>query len=134
VSGMTGNGAARLDCYRNWWHGTPAVRGTVPKKGDFAKMRIAISIREVFYIQDGAICWEPRISGTLADFLPVEFSDLGQCVQKQLPAKGGDRLYLKITAAGIERIYRSPNDPAGRRTPAKFVRARVASGQLYKCH
>lgn len=134
MSGMAGSGAVLPDCYRDLWRGSPAVRGTVPKKGDFAKMRIAISIGEVSYIQDGAICWEPRISGTLADFLPVEFSDLGQCVQKQLPAKGGDRLYLKITAAGIERIYRSPNDPAGRRTPAKFLRARVASGQLYKCH
>jgi hypothetical protein len=122
-----------VPAYGDSQSGVPRVRGTVPRRGDFTKMGIAISVREVFYIQDGAICWEPRIRGPLADFLPVEFSDLGQCVQKQLPAKGGNRLYLKITAARIEWICRSPNDPAGRRTPAKSVRARVAPGQRYKC-
>ncbi len=72
------------------------------------RMYVAISAAGVFRSDDGGETWHPRNKGTRADFLPVKFPDLGQCVHKLALAPGGaDRLYQQNHCG----VYRS--DSAG---------------------
>jgi hypothetical protein len=61
------------------------------------KMLIAISFRRVFYREDGCEVGQPRNRGTFADFLPITFPELGQCVHIQPPAVNGKRLRQQET-------------------------------------
>ena len=107
--------AAWRDRYQN----LPSSRHgeIVPNSVDIAKMGIAISAGEVFYIEDGGLGCGPRIRSALADFLPVEIADLGECVPKQLSAKGSGHFHLeRINTTRIDLSHRFANDPARRRT------------------
>jgi hypothetical protein len=71
--------------------------GIVPETAGKAKMLIAIFGRRVFYRERRLRFGQPRNRGTFADFLPVKFSELGQCVHIQLPAVDGKRLRQQKT-------------------------------------
>ena len=86
----------------------------VPNRMGRPKMGIAISTGEVFYREDGARCSRLRIRSAQADFLPVELTELGECVLDLLSAKGSADFRL-------ERINTNRIDPSHRlrrsRTP-----------------
>ncbi len=97
---------------RNRWmpgKGGMILHSIVPDAHDARKMHIAISAAGVFYTEDGGATWQPRNRGTLADFLPVKYPDLGQCVHKLLSAPGGNALYQQNHCG----VYRS--DSGGER-------------------
>jgi hypothetical protein len=79
------------------------LHSIVPDAGDRNKMHVGISAAGVFYTQDGGASWQPRNRGTRADFLPVKFPDLGQCVHKLLSAADGKHLYQQNHCG----VYRS---------------------------
>ncbi len=57
---------------------------------------VAISAAGVFYSGDGGRSWEPRNTGTRADFMPEDqrYPEYGQCVHSLVLAPGGsERLY-----------------------------------------
>ena len=63
--------------------------GNVPEKRGITKMVVAIFSGRVLYRGSQLRIWQPRNRGTFADFLPVSFPELGQCVHIQLPAVNG---------------------------------------------
>jgi hypothetical protein len=99
----------------------------VPNRVGRPKMGIAISLREVFYREDGARCSRLRIRSALADFLPVEFIELGECVLELLSAK--DSAYFRLERINTNRIdlshrlrpSRSPKNVRGTRRGASRV-------------
>lgn len=72
------------------------------------RMYVAISAAGVFRSDDGGETWQPRNSGTRADFLPNKFPELGQCVHKLAQAPGASGLLYQQNYCGV---YRS--DSAG---------------------
>ena len=79
----------------------------VPSRMGRPKMGIAISTGEVFYREDGARCFGHRIRNALADFLPVELTELGECVLNLRSAKDrGDFRLERINTTRIELSHR----------------------------
>lgn len=64
-----------------------------PKDED--RMWVGMSAVGVFHTADGGSTWEPRNSGTRADFMPEDqrYPVFGQCVHCLVKAEGSDRLY-----------------------------------------
>jgi hypothetical protein len=58
-------------------------------------MVIAIFSGRVLYRGSRLRIRQPRNRGTFADFLPVSFPELGQCVHIQLPAVNGKQFRQK---------------------------------------
>jgi photosystem II stability/assembly factor-like uncharacterized protein len=85
------------------------LHSIVPDPRDAKRMHVGISAAGVFFTENGGATWQARNKGTRADFLPVKFPDLGQCVHKLLLAADGERLYQQNHCG----VYRS--DSAGQR-------------------
>ena len=89
---------------RNRWmpgKGGMILHSIVPDAHDARKMHIAISAAGVFYTEDGGATWQSRNRGTRADFLPVKYPDLGQCVHKLLSAR---RRQSPLPAESLRRV------------------------------
>jgi photosystem II stability/assembly factor-like uncharacterized protein len=72
------------------------LHSLVPHPRDPDQIWVAISAAGVFHTTDGGKSWEPRNSGTRADFLPEgsNYPEFGQCVHCLVMAAGnGERLY-----------------------------------------
>ncbi len=104
-------GLNRHETRARWMPGKGGMilHSIVPDPRDARKMHVAISAAGVFYTEDGGATWQPRNRGTRADFLPVKYPDLGQCVHKLLAAPGGHSLYQQNHCG----VYRS--DSGGER-------------------
>jgi hypothetical protein len=75
------------------WTELPAKwAAIVPDSRRYTKMPVAISTGRVSYREVGCDFGQPRNRGTFADFLPIRFSDFGQCVHGQPPAEDEKRL------------------------------------------
>lgn len=64
---------------------------------------VAISAAGVFRSDDAGRTWLPRNKNTLADFLPEEFPELGQCVHKLVLAPGSSDLLYQQNHCGVYR-------------------------------
>ena len=106
--------------------GTP-LRAMVGNRGDITKMGIAIWAGEVFYREDGGLGCGLRIRSALSDFLPVEFTELGECVLDLLSAKDSADFRLeRINTNRIDlshrlRRSRTPKNVPGIRRGASRV-------------
>jgi photosystem II stability/assembly factor-like uncharacterized protein len=72
------------------------LHSLVPHPSDESQLWVGISAAGVFHTADGGETWEPRNSGTRADFLPAgeNYPEYGQCVHCLVMAPGRpDRLY-----------------------------------------
>lgn len=56
------------------------VHSILPHPFDPNRMQIAISAAGTFETRDGGETWTPRNKGVLADFLPEQYPEVGQCV------------------------------------------------------
>jgi hypothetical protein len=114
MSGIAGN--AKLRMAATGLTDLPAnYVGIVPDWRGNTKMLIAISTGRVSYRVVGCDSGQPRNRGTFADFLPVRFSDLGQCVHGQPPAEDGKRLRQQ------EPCIVNRTNPARPKIAGKFV-------------
>lgn len=83
---------------RPQWHGGGAgliLHSMVLDPDDERRMWVGMSAVGVFYTADGGKTWEPRNSGTRADFNPEDqrYPEFGQCVHCLVKAEASDRLY-----------------------------------------
>lgn len=88
------------------------LHSLVPHPEEEERIWVGISAAGVFYTGDGGRTWEPRNTGTRADFLPEgqNYPEFGQCVHCLVMAPGnGERLYQQNHCG----MYRS--DDGGRR-------------------
>jgi photosystem II stability/assembly factor-like uncharacterized protein len=72
------------------------LHAVLPHPDDGNRIWVAISAAGVFHTADGGRTWQPRNSGTRADFLPEgqNYPEFGQCVHSLVMAPGmPDRLY-----------------------------------------
>ncbi len=56
------------------------VHSILPHPYDPKRMHVAISAAGTFETTDGGETWKPRNKGVLADFLPENYPEVGQCV------------------------------------------------------
>ena len=72
---------------------------------DDKKIWVGISAAGVFYTSDGGATWEPRNSGTRADFLPEgqNYPEFGQCVHCLVIAPGDPDLLYQQNHCGMYR-------------------------------
>ena len=72
------------------------------------KIWVGISAAGVFHTVDGGETWEPRNTGTRADFMPEgqRYPEFGQCVHCLVQAPGSSRLYQQNHCG----MYRSDDD------------------------
>ncbi len=88
------------------------LHSLIPHPTDARQIWVGISAAGVFHTADGGETWEPRNSGTRADFMPEEqrYPEYGQCVHCVVMAPGmPDRLYQQNHCG----MYRS--EDGGRR-------------------
>jgi hypothetical protein len=74
---------------------------------DGQKIWVGISAAGVFYSADGGNSWEPRNSGTRADFLPEgqNYPEFGQCVHCLVMAPGNADLLYQQNHCGMYRSH-----------------------------
>ena len=77
----------------------------VPHPSDAQKMWVGISSVGVFYTADGGATWEPRNTGTRADFMPdgQRYPETGQCVHNLVIAPTQPDLLYQQNHCGMYR-------------------------------
>lgn len=70
------------------------------------RMFVGISAAGVFRTDDAGKTWAPMNRGTRADFMPVKYPELGQCVHKLRMATGNSSVLFQQNHCGM---YRSDN-------------------------
>ena len=99
------------DPTRDQWNpgaGGMMVHSICPHPTNPDMLHIGISAAGVFVTEDGGQTWAPRNQGVLADFMPDNYPEVGQCVHHLTRAPGQpDRLYQQNHCG----VYRS--DDAG---------------------
>lgn len=72
---------------------------------DKGRIWVGISAAGVFYTGDGGKTWEPRNTGTRADFMPEgqNYPEFGQCVHCLVMAPGGSDLLYQQNHCGMYR-------------------------------
>lgn len=91
-----------------------------PKKPD--RLFVAISAAGVFCTDDGGLSWQPRNQGTLAEFLPEKYPEVGQCCHHLVMSPTDSEVLFQQNHCGV---YRTRNggrswDDIGNGLPATF--------------
>lgn len=81
------------------------LHSLVPHPEDDDRIWVGISAAGVFHTADGGRSWEPRNSGTRADFLPEgeNYPEFGQCVHCLVLAPGTDQRLYQQNHCGMYR-------------------------------
>jgi hypothetical protein len=116
MSGMLGNHNPGFGRFQSAAATAEPKAALVPTTRGITKMVIAICAGRVSYREVGCDLGQPRNRGTFADFLPVRFSDLGQCVHSPLRTVDGKRLRQQKPCT----VNRT--NSARPKMPGKFVR------------
>ena len=86
--------------------GGMCLHSIVLDPSDPKRMYVGISAAGVFKTEDGGQTWMARNKGVRADFLPVKFPEVGQCVHKlRMDPKKPEHLYQQNHCG----VYRSEN-------------------------
>jgi len=79
------------------------VHTIVPDPSRADRMHIAISVAGAFRTDDGGRTWLPRNKGTIADFRPDKYPEVGMCVHKLVMAPGKPDLLYQQNHCGVYR-------------------------------
>lgn len=79
------------------------VHSICPHPFDPNRLQIAISAAGTFETRDGGETWTPRNKGVLADFLPDQYPEVGQCVHHLEAHPSRPDLLYAATHSGVYR-------------------------------